>query len=168
MTQPVWSTDRIQVDVSGCFTTHHRLQAGAAGLGELTLPATRREGMFHAVDGRDLTVLRTSWWRSEHELREGSTTLARARPRGFFQSQIVIQFGAGEYVLERLGFFNRGWRLLDPAGVALVEVNPQGVFKRGAFLDVLAPVEVGLLVFSYYLVYVRWQEESAAAVAAAS
>jgi hypothetical protein len=168
MAKPFWATDRIQVDVSGFFTTHHRFQAGAGELGVLTLPASRREGVLRFADGRKLTVARVKWWRREHELREGGMTLAHAQPGGFFRREIIVQFGGWEYVLEPLGFFKRGWRLVDQSGMTLLEVHPQGFFKRGAFLEILDEIDIDLLVFGYYLVYVRWQEETAAAAAAAS
>jgi hypothetical protein len=49
----------------------------------------------------------------------------------------------------------------------LLEVQPRGIFRRGAYLTILGPVEADLLAFVYYLVNVRWQEQTAAASAAA-
>lgn len=159
------ATDRIQVDVSGFFTTHHRFLSGAGELGQMTMPAARREGVFRSFEGRELVLWRKSWWRSEHELRESGMTLASARPRGFFRTEIMIEFGGQRYTLARISFWKRGWRLIGPGNVALLEVQPRGFFKRGAFLDILGEVDADLLVFVYYLVYMRWQEEAAAAAA---
>jgi hypothetical protein len=166
MAQPVYAIDRIQVDVSGIFTTHHRFLTGAGELGEFTITTLSKKDVFRATGGDELWAVRTSWWRGEYELRRGGAALALAQTRGFFRSEIALQFGARRYTLERLGFFNRGWRLVDEGRMALLEVYPQGVFKRGAFLEILGEIDAALLVFSYYLVYVRWQEETAAVAAA--
>jgi hypothetical protein len=157
------TTSRIQVNISGFFTTHHRFLSEGGELGQLTLAATRRGGVFRSFDGRELVLRQKSLWRSEHELHEGGLVLASARPRGFFRTAILIEFGGQTYTLERISFWKRGWRLLDPGNVAVMEIQPQGLFKRGAFLDILGEIDANLLVFAYYLIYMRWQEEAAAA-----
>ncbi len=159
------AVNRIQVDVSGLFATHHRFLSEAGVLGELTFPAMGRQGVYRSFDGRELTVVRTSWWRGKHELREGGMTLGSSQQRGFFRFKIVIQFGGQEYALERISPWKRTWRLVGPGQMALLEISPQGVFKQGAFLDILGEIDADLLVFAYCLVYMRWQEESAAAAA---
>jgi hypothetical protein len=50
----------------------------------------------------------------------------------------------------------------------LVEVWPRGFFRRGAQLVVKGAVHADLLVFTYYLVNARWQEQAAAGGAAAA
>ncbi|MBN1955230.1 MAG: hypothetical protein JW900_09300 [Anaerolineae bacterium] len=160
--------DCIRVDVSGFFTTQHWFQSEAGELGQLTLPAWRREGLFQSADGQEWTAQRPKWWRREHELHRDGLTVARSQPRGFFSRQILVQFEGRGYVLERISFWKRGWRLLDPSGMALLEIRPQGLFKRGALLAVLGEVDAGLLVFCYYLVYLSWQEETTVAATAAA
>ncbi|OQY20873.1 MAG: hypothetical protein B6I34_08195 [Anaerolineaceae bacterium 4572_32.1] len=71
MTQEAWMINEIDVIVSGLFTTHHYLQTATEVLGELTLPAFSKSGVFRTADGRELMVGRTSWWRGWHELRAG-------------------------------------------------------------------------------------------------
>ena len=165
--QASWVADEIEVVVSGFFTTHHLLQTAAGILGELTLPAFNRTGVFRSADGRELVVERTSWWRGWHELRENAVVLGTACPRGFWRRTIEVGFRGAMYELVPASFWSRGWRLLDEMGTTLVEVQPRGVFRRGAYLMIMEPVSVDLLVFTYYLVNVRWQEQAAAAGAAA-
>jgi hypothetical protein len=160
-------TDEIEVRVSGLFTTHHRLWTAAGILGELTLPTFGRRGIFRAADGRELTVERTSWWRGWHELRESGIVLGTARPLGFWRRAMSVGFRGAMYELEPTGFWSRGWCLVDAAGRSLLEIYPRGVFTRDAILRVMAPVNADLLVFAYYLTHVRWQEQAAAASAAA-
>jgi hypothetical protein len=50
----------------------------------------------------------------------------------------------------------------------LLDIQPRGVFRRGAYLTILEPMNIDLLVFTYYLVNARWQEQSAAASSAAA
>jgi hypothetical protein len=70
MDDQMWTGGEIEVEMWGSFTTHHRLLNETNVLGELTLPAFSSGGVFQAVDGRELVVEKTSWWRGWHELRE--------------------------------------------------------------------------------------------------
>ena len=167
VTQEEWRTDEIEVAVSGLFTTHHSLQTATEVLGELTLPAFSKGGIFRAAGGRELVLERTSWWRGWHELREDGIVLGTARPQGFWRRTMSVGFRGAMYELSPSGFWSRGWRLVDDAGTPLLEIQPRGLFRRGACLEVLGPVHADLLVFAYYLVRTRWQEQSAAGAAAA-
>ena len=168
MARQIGPYEEIEALVSGAFTTHHQLWTETGTLGELTLPAFRATGVFRAADGREWAVRRTSWWRGQHEMRERGVLLGTAWPRGFFRREIALRFGAGEYLLRSTSFWGRSWCLADAVDGTLLEIRPRGVFRRGAYLSVLVPVDVPLLVFAYYLVHTRWQEESAAASSASS
>jgi hypothetical protein len=168
VTQEAWLADEIEITVSGFFTTHHSMQSQAGSLGTLTLSAFASGGVFRALDGRELEVRRTNWWRGEHELRENGITVGMARLRGFWRRTTSVGFRGAAYELEPTNVWSRGWRLTDAAGMAVLEIQPLGVFRRGARLTVLGPVHVDLLLFAYYLVNVRWQEQSAAAASAGS
>ena len=167
MTQEEWTADEVEVVVSGFFTTHHYFQTATGDLGELMLSTFSKGGVFRAADGRELMVQRTHWWRGWHELREGGVVMGTARPRGFWQQRMSVGFRGLAYELEPTGFWSRGWRLMDEAGMTLLEIQPRGIFRRGAYLTVLGPVHADLLVFAYYLVNARWQEQAAAGAAAA-
>ena len=167
MRRELWTTGEIEVDVWGFFTTHHRLQTETGVLGELVL-SSFSGGVFHFVDGRDLVVERTSWWRGWHELRENGVVLGTARPQDFWQRTTSVGFRGKMHQLKPVGFWSRGWTLTDEARTALVEVQPRGCLRWGAYLTIMGPVHTGLLVFTYYLVNVRWQEQAAAAGAAAA
>jgi hypothetical protein len=164
----IFHGDEVEVTISGVFTTHHRMQVLRGALGELTLPALRRDGVFCAADGRELAVRRPHWWRDWHELWEGETVLGTARPQGFFGRRIAVQFRNREYTLQPAGFWTRAWHLADRAGTTLLEIRPRGVFRRGAYVKVIFAVDTALLVLAYYLVHTRWQRESTAAASAAS
>lgn len=164
----VWTADEIEVHVAGFFTTHHLMQTAMGVLGELSLPAFRRGGVFRSADGRELDVERTKWWRGWHELRENGVVLGTARPLGFWQRTMSVGFRGQMYELVPTSFWCRGWYLVDEAGTILIEVQPRGIFRRGAYVMVREPVDVDLLVFTYYLVNTRWQEQTAAASGAAA
>jgi hypothetical protein len=168
MAQEAWLADEIEVIVSGAFTTHHRLETTAGLLGTFTLPAFSSTGLFHFANGRELTLRRVSWWRGQHELHEGETLLGSSYPQGFFRREIVVLFGEREYRLTPVSFWNRTWHLTDEVGTVLLEIQPRGVFRRGAYLTIFGAVDAALLVFAYYLIHNRWQEEAAAGAAAAS
>ena len=168
MSEPLTPADRPEFVVSGLFTTRHRLETAAGVRGVFTFPALRSLGLFHTPEGREWIARRTSWWRGEYELREGETVLATARPRGFLRREVEVTFGDRSYTLQPVRFWGRAWRLCDEAGAPLLEVHPKGVFRREVRLEVMSPVDLPLVVFTYYLAYTRWQEEAAAAAAAAS
>ena len=168
MEREIWTSGEFEVEVWGCFTTHHLLQTAAGVLGELVLPAFSRGGVFHSADGRELMVERTSWWRGWHELREGGIVLGTAVPLGFWRRAAEIGFRGMAYALEPTSVWSRGWRLIDKDGMVVLEIQPRGVFRRGAYLTIRGPVHIDLLIFAYYIVNVRWQEQSAAAAAAAA
>ncbi len=168
MTRTTRVTGEVEVTVSGFFTTHHYLETETGSLGELVLPTFSANGVFRAADGRELVARRTSWWRGWHELREDEVVVGTARPQGFWQRTTSVGFRGQVLRLEPVSFWGRGWRLVDQIGRTLVEVQPRGVFRRGAYLTVLHAVDADLLVFVYYLVNARWQEQSAAAAAGAT
>jgi hypothetical protein len=88
-----------------------------------------------------------------------------ARPLGIFRRENTVRFVERDYRLGAAGFLGRIWHLVDDAGQMLVEVRPRGVFRRGAIMRILRPVDVDLLVFTYHVVNTRWQEQTAAAAA---
>jgi hypothetical protein len=52
------------------------------------MPALRMRGMFRGVDGRELVVERTGWWRGSYEVREGGSVLGRAHRLGIFRREL--------------------------------------------------------------------------------
>jgi hypothetical protein len=167
MSDHMWTTGEIEVEMWGCFTTHHRMQTETGVLGELTLPAFKSGGIFESTDGRELVVEKTSWWRGWHELRENEIVVGSARPLGFWGRTMSVGFRGLMYELVPAGFWSDGWNLLDGSGAVVVEIRRWGFFRRKVGLTIRGPVHPDLLVFVYYLVNVRWQEQSAAAAAAA-
>jgi hypothetical protein len=115
-----------------------------------------------------MSIRRTSWMGSRYEASDGEEILATARPRGAFKRVIDLDFRGTSYTLVPAGPFRLGWYLLDDQGIRWLEFQPRGAFRRGAYLHILAPVAVELIVLFYYLVYQRKQQEAAAASAAAS
>ena len=160
------ASNEVEILVSGLWNTSHHLQTAGESLGLLVLPAFRRGGVFHSVDGRELVAERTRWWRRWHELREGAVVLGSAAPRAIWGWSLEVMFGSQAYVLEPAGILTRAWRLLDERGDPLLEISPRGIFRRGAVVTILAEVPVDLVAFTYYLVFTRWQEQAAATAAA--
>ena len=168
MARDVRVVDGIEVTVSGFFTTHHLMHTQMEVLGELVLPSFTMEGVFHTADGRELAVRKTNWWRGWHEMRENGVVLGTAYPQGFWRRTTSVGFVGLMYELVPTGFWSQGWHLLDETGRLLAEIHPRGIFRRGAYLTVVDSVSADLLIFAYYLVNARWQEQSAAAGTAAA
>lgn len=168
MTEQEWAADRIEVAVSGCFTTRHELYAGEERLGELIIPTFARTSTFQGADGRRREIVHTSFWRGTHEMSAGGQVLGRAEPRGFWHRELELQFEGQAYRLQSAGFFTRAWKLVAPDDTVLLQMKPQGAFRRGAYLEIYQELPVDLLVFTYYLVRQRWQTETAAAASAAA
>jgi hypothetical protein len=162
----MWSGGEVEVEMWGCFTTHHRMSTETGVLGDLTLPAFSSGGVFAGADGRRLVVEKTSWWRGWHELRENDVVVGSARALGFWGRRMSVGFRGLMYELVPTGFWSDGWNLLDESGGVLVEVRRWGFFRRKVSLTIHGPVHFDLLVFVYYLAHIRWQEQTAAAAAA--
>jgi hypothetical protein len=114
-----------------------------------------------------LVIERASWWRGVYELWEDGVMAGVARPLGILRRENVVRLGGRDYRLRAAGFWGRVWHLLDDAGQMLVEVRPRGIFRRGAVLRILGPVDVDLLILAYHVVNGRWREQTAAAGASA-
>jgi hypothetical protein len=50
----------------------------------------------------------------------------------------------------------------------MLEIQPRGAFKQGAYLTITGAVDADLVAFVYYLVHMRQQEDAAASAAAVS
>jgi hypothetical protein len=160
--------DRIEVTVSGMFTTHHTFHGSSGPLGELIVPAFGRRAVFRSTDGRESAIRHTSWWSGRYEMSIGEEVVGRAHARGAFKREIVVDFGGDSYSVVPAGAFRLGWYLETASGIRLIEYQVRGALRRGAYLEILASIDVELIVFFYYLVFQRKQEEAAAASAAAS
>ncbi len=168
MKKEVWLLDEIEVQVSGFFTTHHTFQTRSGALGEMTCPAFSQQGIYHTPDGRELLMQKTHWLGSAFELVEGGIVRGHADRPGLFRRDLTVQFDGREYSLEPAGFLNQGWILFDAQGSKLLEFQPRGVFRQGAYLTITGAVDADLAAFVYYLVYMRQQEDAAVVAAAAS
>jgi hypothetical protein len=163
--QVLWTSDQIEVDVRGVFTTHHYLDIEAGTLGEFTFPAFSQQGVFQTADGRELVMQKISWLSSAHEVVEGETVRGTADRRGLLKLEIDLQFDGRAYTLEPGGLLSRDWNLFDAEGNRLLEIQPRGLLKQGAYLTLKSVVDADLVAFAYYLVHMRWQEDAAAAAA---
>jgi len=168
MTKQIWTVDEIEVDVSGHFTTHHYLRTRSGDLGEITFAAFAQEAVYRAADGRELRMQNTHWLGGRYELVDGGVVRGTAAQPGFFRQDLAIQLDGQQYSLEPEGCLRQGWHLVDVERNRLLEIQPQGMFKQGAYLTITGSVDADLAIFAYYLYQIRQQEMAAAGAAAAS
>ncbi|MCJ7732980.1 MAG: hypothetical protein MUP11_00395 [Anaerolineales bacterium] len=152
--------DVIEVGVSGTFKTEHVFATSAGILGILTLNAGISEGDFQGADGSSLVIKRTSFWKSNYELRDGNSVIATAVPLGKLRRGLILNMEGEPLGLYPGGSKLRSWRIKDALDQVLCEILPRGAFKRGAYLRINAQIPLRWLVFGYCLVTKRWQEES--------
>ena len=167
MSHDTWRLGAIEVGVRGFFKTHHRFATDTEELGEMTFPAFSQDGVYHGAQGQILVLRKTHWLGNAYELLEGDTVRGTAEQPRLLSRDIAIWFDGREYTLQPAGVLNQGWYLVDAGGMTLLEVQPRGVLKQGAYVMPKAGLNADLVVFAYYLVYRRWQDD-AAAVAATS
>ncbi len=160
-----WVLDQIKVDVSGFFTTHHYFETEVGMFGEFTFPAFSQHGTFRTADGRELLMQKKSWLGSAHECIEGERVRGVADRRGWLSRDMIVQFDGQKYTLVPEGLLKQGWFLLDAGGNTLIEIQPRGFFRQGAYLTVRGAIGADLVAFAYYLVHMRQQEDAAAAAA---
>lgn len=165
MTSTTLVLDQIEVEVSGFFTTHHLLRTEAGLLGEFTFRAFADGATFTTRDGRQLTMQKPKWLGTAQELIEGGRVRGWADRRGVFSRDMVLELDGQQYQLVPEGAFSRGWFLRDAAGRTLLECQPKGVFNQNSYLDIWDSIDADLVAFAYYLIYVRRQEDAAAAAA---
>jgi len=163
MSQGTWLADVVEVTVSGFFTTHHVMHTAGGTLAQMTMTGMGKSAVVRTVEGRELAIERTNWWRGVYELREDDLPVGEARPLGILRRKNAIQFGGRDFWLQAGDFWSRSWILSDDAGHMLVKIHPRGAFRRGAILRILQPVDVDLLALTYHQVNVRWREQTAAA-----
>lgn len=163
-----WLLDKIEVDVSGFFTTHHVLRTETGSLGELVLPAFSQRATYRARDGRTLLMQKTHWLGTTHELVEGDVRRGSGTRPGLFRRDMVLQVDGQQYSLQPEGILSQGWRLFDATGQQVLEIQPRGILQQGAYLTVRGIVDPDLVAFAYYLVHMRQQEDAAGAAAATS
>lgn len=168
MYKELWTLDEIEVEVSGFFTTHHVLRTEADILGELVFPAFSQRATYRTIDGRTLLMQKTHWLGTTHELVEGEVRRGSGTRPGLFRRDIVLQVDGQQYSLEPEGILSQGWHLFDATGQRLLEIQRRGILGQGAYLSVRGALDLDLVAFAYYLVYMRQQEDAAGAAAASS
>ncbi len=160
----------IEVNTTGFFTTHHYFDTPSGNRGELVFPAFSDQGTFRRKDGHELVMHKVHWLGTAHEMLDGGTVRGSADRPGVFGRDLIIDFEGQQYRLRPEGILKDGWYLTDATGARLLEIRPRGIFREGAYLTVTSPLDENLVVFAYYLVHTRGQEEAAtvAATSAAS
>jgi hypothetical protein len=166
--QETLALDMTEVDVSGFFTTRHRFETASRPWGELTMPAFSNQATFQTPGAQDLLFRKVHWLESVHEVSENGIVRGTADRRGIFDRDMVLRFDGREYLLRSAGLLNQGWYLVDDLGCQLLEVQPRGMLRQGAYLRLFDLLDIGLVAFTYYLVHVRWQEDAAVVAATAS
>ncbi|MBN1485135.1 MAG: hypothetical protein JXA37_10460 [Chloroflexia bacterium] len=168
MEETTYLLDEIEISIDGFRRPRHFLQTEQGLLGELSVSFTSRQASYAGADGRRLEMSQPSFWRSEFELRRDEELLARAAQRRFFGREMAIEYQGQPYILQPAGFWTRAWQLLDNQETVLLQVEPRGILQRGAHLTVQGELPLDLLIFVYFLVHNRWQNEAAVVGAAAA
>ncbi|MFV1948667.1 MAG: hypothetical protein ACC633_01900 [Anaerolineales bacterium] len=152
--------DIIEVLESGIFKTEYVFQSREGILGIMSLKAGKSDGIYKAADGTEMLLKKTSFWKSNYEWRDGETLVGGAMPRKALRPTFIIKFQGNSVVLSPGGNKARSWRVRNSSNQEPCEIQPRGVFKRGARLLIRAEIPIGLLVFCYCLVSIRWQERT--------
>ena len=160
-----WMFGHIEVEQTGFFTTHHTFRTPSGRVGELTMPAFSDHGTYRTPAGQEVHLAKTHWLGGDYELVEGERVRGRAGRQGFFSRDLDVWFDGQALTLERRGWLDQGWYLVDAGRQTLLEISPRGFFRQGATISLAGPVETALVIFVYYLAYVRHQEEAATAAA---
>lgn len=158
----------IEVEIFGFFTTHHAFRVGTGSWGELTCPAFREEATFRWEDGSELVMRKAHWLGTAYEMLEGESVRGTADRRGFFSRDFLIDLDGQAYLLAPEGWLEKSWHLTDAVGQTLLEIRPRGIMRQGAYMTSIGRLNRALVVFAYYLVFMRGQEDTAAVAAVSS
>ena len=163
MNNEYFTADLIAVIETGIFKTEHLFGTQSDTLGVLTLNAGKTKGTFTGQEDLSLIFDKISFWKSHYELKQEGAVIASAAPRGGLSRVLIITFEDELFVLLPGKGMSRNWILKNSQDQIICEFKPRGTFKRGAMLKILNQISISLLVFSYCLVIIKWQQQSAAA-----
>ena len=156
--------DQVITSVTGTFTTEHVFNTSAGILGVLELKPSKGKGSFQSAEGNiQYDFDNTAFLKPNYELKENGIVLASSEKRSVLGRQLLIQSQEKKFLLLPGGGKLRSWGLWDNKEQKICEVQPLGVFKRGARILIRQEISIPLLVFVYCLVLKRWQDESSAA-----
>ncbi len=162
MNNESFTADLIGVIETGVFKTEHLFGTQSDVLGVLTLNAGKTKGTYTGLEDLSLIFEKISFWKSHYELKQEGAVIASAAPRGGLSRVSIITFEGEPYALLPGKGMSRSWTLRNSQDQVLCEFKPRGTFKRGAMLRILNQISISLLVFSYCLVSIKWQQQSAA------
>jgi hypothetical protein len=150
------TTQRIDVEVSGLWSSVHRLSVAGAPLGVLTVTRGRlglvEQGRYVPAKGEVLTLRRDPGiLRSQFSLwTERQEWLGSALRWHWLRREIVLHTGSKPLRIQPLPGFACGWSLVAPrtGEMARVRARPLG---RRAVIEVFRRVDPELVVFTYFL-----------------
>jgi len=162
MNNESFKADLIGVIETGFFKTEHVFGSQSDVFGTLTLNAGKTKGTYTGLEDLSLIFEKVSFWKSLYELRQEGAVIASAAPRGGLSRVLIITFEGETFGLFPGKGLSRSWVLKNSLGQVLCEFKSRGTFKRGAMLRIFNQISISLLIFSYCLVRIKWQEQSAA------
>jgi hypothetical protein len=154
--------DLVVTSVSGTFSTEHLFQTSAGILGVLKLKSSKAKGSFQTADGTVYDFDHAAFLKPNYQLKLDDEVLIRSEKRSTLGRQLKVHVNGKTYLLRPGGGTTRSWTLWDEDEYKVCEIQPKGVFSRGAKILIRQEIEMPLLVFTYCLVIKRWQEESSA------
>jgi hypothetical protein len=162
MSKAAITVDEIIVSVSGTFKTEHVFSTKQHVLGTMALNAAKSEGFFLGADNSQLTLKKTSFWKSVYEITQENKKIGTATPKGALKRAFDITFDGSGFELKPGGSKLRSWSVRNSQGIVVCEFLPRRSLKRGARIRIMAELPMSLIVLCYLLVIKRWQEESSA------
>ena len=113
------------------------------------------------------TAIRKGWLSEVYSLHQDGSVVSRADRVGFWGRAYEIHSGGSLVTLRRKsGWFESGWDLFD-GDLPVGSVTRKGFFQTETIADFPDSIDLATQVFIVWLANVLWQQDQAAAAAAA-
>ena len=143
------------------FSSSIRIQQQNELVGEVQVSPWREKARLELQEGT-YDLHREGFWSGDFLLEQDGKVLARATKSGVFQCNFEVDLPTRHVTLRKLSMWNRRFGLFD-GEKQIGSVYPQGVFTKRSSIDLPADWPLSNRVFVFWLAFVIWKRESAAA-----
>ena len=143
------------------FANNFRLEEGGQLLGEVGASLWRDKATLEVQDGT-YEFYREGQFIGDFVLEHNGNILARASKPSAFKNRFEVELPNRHLVLRKLGPLSRRFGLFE-GETQVGSVYPLGIFTRRSNIDLPGDWPLPLRVFVFWLVFIIWKRQNAAA-----
>jgi len=143
------------------FSSTFRVQQNDKLLGEVSASIWRDKARLELEDGT-YDLYRVGQFGGDFVIEHDGKLLARATKPSVFQNRFEVELANQRLVLRKLSPLNRRFGLFDREK-QVGSIYPVGLFTRRSNIDLPAEWPLAIRVFLFWLAFVIWKRQNAAA-----